>query len=63
MSGKSGYTPCACRDCMETAIGIPGEAFCHECEETGCPDYQGVAGMSQECQAPGAYGGSEQESA
>lgn len=48
---------------METAIGVPGEAFCHECEEAGCPDYQGVSGMSQECQAPGAYGGSEQETA
>jgi hypothetical protein len=46
----SGYTPCACRDCMEIAIGEPGEAYCHECESAGCPEYQGVEGMSQECQ-------------
>lgn len=54
----SGYVSCACRDCMETAIsGDDGPAFCHDCVEAGCPDYQGVEGMSQECQADGAYGG------
>lgn len=35
---SSGYTPCACRDCMETAISddwaVP--ALCWECEEAGC---------------------------
>ena len=46
----SGYTPCACRDCMEVAIGVSGEAYCHECEEAGCADYQGVRGLPQECQ-------------
>lgn len=55
---ESGYRPCACRYCMEIAIGEPG-AFCHECDDAGCPGYQGQAGMSQECQAPGAYGGDE----
>jgi hypothetical protein len=34
---------------MEIAIGEPG-AYCHDCEAAGCPDYQGQAGMSQECQ-------------
>lgn len=55
---QSGYVPCACRDCMEVAIQGPGEAngYCAACEAAGCPDYQGVPGMSQECQAPGAYG-------
>jgi hypothetical protein len=55
---QSGYVPCACRDCMEVAIEGPGEqkAYCAACEAAGCPDYQGVPGMSQECQAPGAYG-------
>ena len=44
----SGYTPCACRDCMQTAIGTQGLAMCSECEESGCePD--------SECQAPHAY--------
>lgn len=34
----SGYVPCGCRDCMEIAIGQPGE-MCNECEEAGCePD-------------------------
>lgn len=33
----SGYKPCACRDCFETAIGDEGEpALCHECEDAGC---------------------------
>ena len=57
----NGYTDCACRDCMEIAVGVPGKAFCHECIDAGCPDYQGQPGMSQECQAPGAYGCDEEE--
>ena len=52
---QSGYTHCKCRDCMETAIGVIGEAFCDDCIHDGCPDYQGVEGMSQECQAIVAY--------
>jgi hypothetical protein len=47
----SGYCSCACRDCFETAISSDGEpAFCHACEDAGCPDYQGRPGMPQECQ-------------
>ena len=57
MSG--GYTDCACRDCFEIAIGIAGKAYCNACEEAGCDDYQGVEGLSQECQAEGAYGGDD----
>jgi hypothetical protein len=58
---RSGYVPCACRDCMETAIADRSKplAYCHECEAAGCPDYQGQPGMSQECRAPSAYGGDE----
>jgi hypothetical protein len=43
---------------MEVAIPAAGEekAYCTACEEAGCRDYQGVPGMSQECQAPEAYG-------
>ena len=43
---------------MEIAIQDPREktAYCHDCEAAGCPEYQGVPGMSQACQAPGAYG-------
>ena len=47
----SGYVPCACRDCMEIAIGETGEALCHECEAADCEPRAG------ECTAPGAYGG------
>lgn len=46
---ESGYVSCACRDCPEIAIGIPGD-FCWACIKGGCPDYQGQPGMSQECQ-------------
>lgn len=56
----SGYLHCACRDCFEITIGDPGE-FCTECDEAGCPDYQGVSGLSQECQRPDAYGSGEDE--
>ncbi len=58
---QSGYVPCACRDCMEIAIQSRGEkkAYCAACQAAGCPDCQDVAGMSQECLAPGAYGGDD----
>lgn len=48
----SGYTSCACRDCMEVAISNDDSkpAYCHACVAAGCPDYQGQEGMSQECQ-------------
>jgi hypothetical protein len=58
----SDYVPCACRDCMETAISSDDEpAFCHGCEEAGCPDYQGQPGMSQECQREDAYNDEEDD--
>jgi hypothetical protein len=43
---------------MEVAIQAAEEkrAYCSACVEAGCPDYQGVSGLSQECQAPAAYG-------
>jgi len=48
-STSAGYRACACRDCMETAIGVEG-ALCHACETAACdPD--------KECCAEGAYGG------
>ena len=51
---NDGYTYCACRDCMEIAIGISGETMCHACEEAGCE-------LDSECEAEGAYGGDEAE--
>src|ERR1700742_4248407 len=52
----SGYVPCACRDCFETAIGELGQALCHDCEEHGCE-----AGAEAECCSHHAYGGDEAE--
>lgn len=54
---ESGYVPCKCRDCMDTAIAddVRKGAFCHQCKAAGCPDYQGVRGMSQECQRSDSY--------
>jgi hypothetical protein len=51
----SGYCACACRDCMEIAIGEPGDALCHECVAAGCWDEP--SWPDNECQAPHAYGG------
>jgi hypothetical protein len=51
----SGYLHCACRDCFEIVCGDPGD-FCDDCETAGCPGYQGVDGLSQECQRDDAYG-------
>ena len=50
----SGYIYCHCRDCFDITVGDPGE-FCAECIDAGCPDYQEVEGMSQECQRDDAY--------
>lgn len=34
------YTPCSCRDCIETAIvGFNGVALCHACDVAGCVDH------------------------
>jgi hypothetical protein len=51
----SGYTPCACRDCMDTAIGDPGNALCHACRDAGCSN-DGDA----ECSRADAYGVEEE---
>ena len=51
----SGYVYCHCRDCFEQFVGEP-EEFCDECIEAGCPDYQGVESMNQECKREDAYG-------
>lgn len=69
-----GYHACPCRDCSETAIGgelVDGEedkskpALCHACEKAGCEacDCENCdRGCPHgECQAPGAYGGNEEE--
>lgn len=46
----SGYTECACRDCMEVAIGNnePGGAYCWACAESDCT-------RDSDCNAPHTY--------
>ena len=68
---NSGYQYCDCRDCFEliivtdnlrhrAGVGQPEDPYCDGCLEHACPDYQGVQGMSQECQRPDAYGDEEE---
>lgn len=45
-----GYNDCSCRDCFETAIGVPGIAMCSDCAEAGC-EYG-----EHECLVERAYG-------
>ena len=54
---SSGYTHCPCRDCFEIVVSDNMDApdYCDGCKKAGCPDYQGVKGMPQECQNPEAY--------
>jgi hypothetical protein len=47
-NAESSYRPCACDDCPDLVVGIPGE-LCSLCENEGC-DAQG-----SECQRPDAY--------
>lgn len=56
---QSGYTPCACRDCMDIAMG----GMCLLCEEAGCEpyapdsaDYNALPSHMRECQRDDAYG-------
>lgn len=60
----SGYTPCACRDCMDVAISSDGDtpALCLLCKDAGCEIcYERIlgkdcsAGHSHGCQRDDAY--------
>jgi hypothetical protein len=59
---QSGYTPCACRDCMDTAITSDGKpSLCLLCKDAGCEisygEFMGAGGAhSLECQRDDAYG-------
>ncbi len=48
-NSDTGYRPCACRDCFEIAIGLPG-SICNDCKSAGCEP-------GKECSNVGAYGG------
>lgn len=53
---QSGYTPCACRDCMDATVSsdMRKPELCSECAQAGCADYV-------ECQREDAYDVNEQE--
>lgn len=59
---SSGYTNCACRDCMDIAIASDNKpALCLLCKDAGCEisygEYMGGSdGHSPECQREDAYG-------
>lgn len=54
----SGYTNCACRDCMDLTVSSDTDhpEMCGLCLEAGCDPVQG------ECQRSDAYVGQEEES-
>lgn len=53
-SAPTGYVHCACRDCMEIAIGPVG-TMCSDCTEALCDAFY------TECRRSDAYGGAEDE--
>lgn len=55
---QSGYTACACRDCMDVTVDWQGEpALCSLCWEAECTPYEHPVypGMTYECQRDDAY--------
>lgn len=48
---ESAYRPCACHDCMDVVVGLPGE-LCSECKDARCE-----AQYMAECQRGDAYVG------
>jgi hypothetical protein len=62
---QSGYTPCACRDCMDIAVSSDWtkSELCLPCKGEGCEpfrpgdsDYESLPGHMRECQREDAYG-------
>lgn len=56
---QSGYTHCACRDCMDTTVSSDTSKpeLCEDCKEAGCEAAMPVAGMllGGDCQRDDAY--------
>lgn len=61
---QSGYTPCACRDCMDTTVSsdVTKPELCSNCKDAGCEpfapdsaDYNALPGHMRECQREDAY--------
>lgn len=61
---QSGYTPCACRDCMDTAVSsdIRWPELCEACADAQCSRWRigqgsdGPASWIFDCQRDDAYG-------
>lgn len=59
---QSGYTPCACRDCMDTTVSsdMTKPKLCSECANAGCEALpcptSPVWGTMYDCQRDDAYG-------
>lgn len=61
---QSGYTPCACRDCMDTTVSsdVTKPELCGDCIDADCLAYseaderEGVPSYSFDCQRDDAYG-------
>jgi hypothetical protein len=62
---QSGYTPCACRDCMDATVSSDATRpeLCGECIDADCLRYseaderEGVPSYSFACQRDDAYEG------
>lgn len=55
---QSGYTPCACRDCMDTTVSsdVSEPELCEECTDAGCDSWSSREGRSGfDCQREDAY--------
>lgn len=57
---QSGYTPCACRDCMDTTVSsdMTRPELCELCSEAGC-EVSTFENRYYECQRDDAYGSDE----
>jgi len=62
---QSGYTFCACRDCMDVTVSSDTSKpdLCLPCQEAGCEayapdsaDYNALPAHMRECQRDDAYG-------
>jgi len=53
---QSGYTNCACRDCMNVTVSsdVADPELCSECEEAGCAVGQSESD-AYDCQRDDAY--------
>lgn len=60
----SGYTFCACRDCMDVTVSddMAQPELCSECQDAGCEPWKttgepmsGWYGLAYECQREDAY--------